>query len=127
MKYKLVIIALSLLFFSCKGQQKDDHTDGKKSVTFVITNVPSDHDFSKDIYISGDFEGWSGGRAELKLEKKDKTYQIRKQNAVYQTSKRRNFCGNLRNSTTEQNSKNSSLFTAKLYKFKSIVSCAVYP
>jgi predicted alpha/beta superfamily hydrolase len=74
MKTKLTIILLSLLFLSCKGQQKDDHTDGKKSVTLVITNFPSDHDFSKDIYISGDFEGWSGGKSEFKLEKKDSTY-----------------------------------------------------
>ncbi|AXG68618.1 enterobactin/ferric enterobactin esterase [Kordia sp. SMS9] len=74
MKTKLVLLIIPLLFFSCKGQQKDDNTDGKKSVTFVITNFPSDHDFSKDIYISGDFEGWSGGRPELKLEQKDSTY-----------------------------------------------------
>lgn len=76
MKYRITIILISILFISCKGKQKDDHTDGKKSVTLVVTNLPSNHDFSKDIYISGDFEGWSGGRPELKLEKKDKTYQI---------------------------------------------------
>ncbi|EDP96604.1 alpha/beta hydrolase-fold protein [Kordia algicida OT-1] len=76
MKTKLTILLISMLLLSCKGQQKDDNTDGKKSVTFVVTNLPSDHDFSKNIYISGDFEGWSGGRPELKLEKKDKTYQI---------------------------------------------------
>ncbi|WP_082106519.1 alpha/beta hydrolase [Kordia zhangzhouensis] len=76
MNYKFTIIALSLLFFSCKGTQKDDNTDGKKSVTFIVTDLPANHDFSKDLYISGDFEGWSGGRPELKLEKKNKTYQI---------------------------------------------------
>ena len=76
MNYKFKIIVLSLLFFSCKGQQKDDNTDGKKSVTFIVTDLPANHDFSKDLYISGDFEGWSGGRPELKLEKKGKAYQI---------------------------------------------------
>ncbi|MFK7748541.1 MAG: hypothetical protein AB8B65_09130, partial [Kordia sp.] len=74
MKTKLTVILLSLLFVSCKGKQKDDTTDGKKSVTLVVTNLPSNHDYSKDIYISGDFEGWSGGRPKLKLEKKDSTY-----------------------------------------------------
>ncbi|WP_082113295.1 alpha/beta hydrolase [Kordia jejudonensis] len=76
MKTKLAIILISLVLLSCKGQQKDDRTDGKKSVTMIVNNLPADHDYTKDIYISGDFEGWSGGRDELKLEKKDKTYQI---------------------------------------------------
>ncbi|WP_420570920.1 alpha/beta hydrolase [Kordia sp.] len=74
MNYRITIILLSFLFLSCKRKQKDDNTDGKKSVTLVVTNLPSDHDFTRDIYISGDFEGWSGGRPELKLEKKDSTY-----------------------------------------------------
>ena len=76
MKYKITIILISLLLLSCKGQQKDDNTNGKKSVMMIVNDLPSDHDYSKDIYISGDFEGWSGGRPELKLEKKDKYYQI---------------------------------------------------
>jgi predicted alpha/beta superfamily hydrolase len=76
MKTQLTLIVLSVLFFSCKGQQKDDNTDGKKSVTMIVKDLPADHDYSKDIFISGDFEGWSGGRPELKLEKKDKSYQI---------------------------------------------------
>ncbi|PTX60174.1 putative alpha/beta superfamily hydrolase [Kordia periserrulae] len=74
MKLKPTLLIIILLFLSCKGQKKDDNTDGKKSVTFVVTNLPENHNFSKDIYISGDFEGWSGGRPELKLEKKDSTY-----------------------------------------------------
>ena len=76
MKYRITIILISILLFSCKGQQKDDPTDGKKSVTLVVTNLPSNHDFSKDIYISGDFEGWSGGRDQFKLNKKDEVYSI---------------------------------------------------
>ncbi|WP_430411271.1 alpha/beta hydrolase [Kordia sp.] len=76
MKTKLVILILSLCCFSCKGQQKEDRTDGKKSVTIIVDDLPTNHDYSKDIYISGDFEGWSGGRSELKLDKKDKTYSI---------------------------------------------------
>ncbi|WP_298417379.1 alpha/beta hydrolase-fold protein [uncultured Kordia sp.] len=76
MKTKLVILIISIFFFSCKGKQKDDYTDGRKAVTIIVNNLPSDHDYSKDIYISGDFEGWSGGRNELKLERKDKSYQI---------------------------------------------------
>jgi predicted alpha/beta superfamily hydrolase len=76
MKINFIIILTALLFFSCESKQKDDHTDGKKAVTMIVNDLPSDHDYSKDIYISGDFEGWSGGRTELKLEKKDKIYQI---------------------------------------------------
>lgn len=76
MKTKLTILFLSLFILSCKGQQKDDHTDGKKSVTLIVTNLPSDHDYTKDIYISGDFEGWSGGKSEFKLDRKDKIYSI---------------------------------------------------
>ncbi|MEM6721863.1 MAG: alpha/beta hydrolase-fold protein [Bacteroidota bacterium] len=76
MKTQLTLIVLSILFLSCKGKQNDDNTDGKKSVTMIVKDLPSNHDYTKDIFISGDFEGWSGGRPELKLEKKDKTYQI---------------------------------------------------
>jgi len=76
MKTKIAFILITALLFSCKGQQKDDNTDGKKSVTMIVNDLPNDHDYTKDIYISGDFEGWSGGRSELKLEKKDKAYSI---------------------------------------------------
>jgi len=73
MKTKLTIILISLLFCSCKTGKKDSSTN---SVTMIVNNLPNNHDYTKDIYISGDFEGWSGGKPEFKLEKKDKTYSI---------------------------------------------------
>ncbi|MBT8272390.1 MAG: DUF4968 domain-containing protein, partial [Bacteroidia bacterium] len=45
-------------------------------VTFVINELPIDHDYTNSIYISGDFEGWSGGSEAYKLTRKDNTYSI---------------------------------------------------
>ncbi len=76
MKIQLTFILTLFVFFSCNSQKKDDNAGGKKAVTIIVNDLPNDHDYTKDIYISGDFEGWSGGRPELKLERKDKTYRI---------------------------------------------------
>ena len=35
-------------------------------VTFVVNQLPENHDYTKPIYISGDFEGWSGGNETYK-------------------------------------------------------------
>jgi predicted alpha/beta superfamily hydrolase len=45
-------------------------------VTFIIDSFPVHHNYNNDIYISGDFEGWSGGKDEFKLAKSEKQYQI---------------------------------------------------
>jgi len=45
-------------------------------VTFIVNDLPDNHDFNASVYISGSFEGWSGGREELQLKKVDNTYQI---------------------------------------------------
>lgn len=45
-------------------------------VTFVINNLPVNHNYKKDIYISGDFEGWSGGKDLYKLTQQDRKYTI---------------------------------------------------
>ncbi len=45
-------------------------------VTFIIDSLPLHHDYEKDIYISGDFEGWTGGQKDFKLSKNNKHYQI---------------------------------------------------
>ncbi|MFH4964813.1 alpha/beta hydrolase-fold protein [Gaetbulibacter sp. M235] len=45
-------------------------------VTFIINNLPENHDYKKDIYISGDFEGWSGGEDQYKLIKNHQEYHI---------------------------------------------------
>lgn len=45
-------------------------------ITVIINELPENHDYSKSIYISGDFEGWSGGQEAYKLVQEDKTYRI---------------------------------------------------
>lgn len=45
-------------------------------VTFIINELPENHDYSQSIYISGDFEGWTGGQDTYKLNQTDKTYSI---------------------------------------------------
>ncbi|MEN3324394.1 alpha/beta hydrolase-fold protein [Mariniflexile soesokkakense] len=45
-------------------------------VTCIIDTLPKNHDFKKDVYISGDFEGWSGGKEDYKLTKSNNYYHI---------------------------------------------------
>ena len=45
-------------------------------VTFVINELPENHDFNQDVYISGNFEGWTGGNDAYKLSKSDNQYSI---------------------------------------------------
>lgn len=45
-------------------------------ITFVINELPENHDYSESIYISGDFEGWTGGQENFKLKRTDKNYSI---------------------------------------------------
>ena len=45
-------------------------------VTFMVNKLPENHDANKSIYISGDFEGWSGGQEPYSLTEKDNTFYI---------------------------------------------------
>lgn len=45
-------------------------------VTFVISDLPKNTLQNASIYISGDFEGWSGGQEKFKLNKKNNSYLI---------------------------------------------------
>jgi predicted alpha/beta superfamily hydrolase len=45
-------------------------------VTFIVNQLPENHDYSKSIYISGDFEGWSGGSDQFRLTQNNKQYSI---------------------------------------------------
>lgn len=45
-------------------------------VTFVINELPEGHDFNQSIYISGDFENWSGGSEDFKLSQNEQQYSI---------------------------------------------------
>ncbi len=77
MKKHLVILILSIVLISCLDKKQDDNKLlGNEEVTFVINQFPNNHDYNKEIYISGDFEGWSGGREQFKLKKKNNNYSI---------------------------------------------------
>ena len=45
-------------------------------ITFTVNKLPENHDFTKPVYISGDFEGWSGGNEDFKLTQTDEGYII---------------------------------------------------
>ena len=79
MKKPLVVIfIISFLFTSCNNK-KEAHNSalfGNKVVTFIINELPIKHDFKSDIFISGDFEGWSGGSEQFKLKKENEVYSI---------------------------------------------------
>ena len=45
-------------------------------VTFVVNQLPENHDYTKPVYISGDFEGWTGGNENYKLLQTDDGYTI---------------------------------------------------
>ena len=65
---------LSLLFFLgfvfCFVQ------NGNSQVTFVITDFPDDTPENASVFISGDFEGWSGGQEKYKLSQDGASYFI---------------------------------------------------
>lgn len=76
MKNIVVLYFLTLFVcFSCK-KENENPVLGEEVVTFKINKLPENHNFEEDIFISGDFEGWSGGRTQFKLNKKDETYSI---------------------------------------------------
>jgi len=45
-------------------------------VTFVIENLPKSTPENTSIYISGDFEGWTGGQEKYKLQRNSNSYSI---------------------------------------------------
>ena len=45
-------------------------------VTFVIENLPQNTPKNTSIYISGDFEGWTGGQEKYKLQQNNNSYSI---------------------------------------------------
>lgn len=78
MKNQFFIILLFVICCSCldKKKQEDNPILGDETVTFIVENTPKAHNFDDDIFISGDFEGWSGGRAQFKLKKENHKYFI---------------------------------------------------
>jgi alpha-glucosidase len=45
-------------------------------VTFILNKLPENTPKNTQVYISGEFEGWTGGQEKYRLEKKDDHYQI---------------------------------------------------
>ena len=78
MKNQFFAVLLCLICLSCldKKKQNDNGPIGDEVATFIIKNLPEDHNFDDDIYISGDFEGWSGGSEKFKLKKEKTVYKI---------------------------------------------------
>lgn len=78
MKTRFFICLLFITFLSCldKNQKDDNPIIGDEVVTFIINDFPKAHNFDEDIYISGDFEGWSGGREQFKLKYGNSKYSI---------------------------------------------------
>lgn len=64
MRHKFLFIALLISNLVC-GQ-----------VTFIVNQLPAGHDFNKSLYISGNFEGWSGGSEAMMLSQDGESYSI---------------------------------------------------
>lgn len=70
----IFLLAFSLL--SCQNQNTSEH-----SVTILLksdANIPTD----KDVYISGNFEGWTGGNEKYRLEKNGEINQVTLQDTL---------------------------------------------
>ncbi len=78
MKKHSLLLIIGITIISCldKKKQDDNKLLGNEVVTFVINQVPNAHNHNNEIYISGDFEGWSGGREQFKLKRKNNKYSI---------------------------------------------------
>ncbi|MGB5418252.1 alpha/beta hydrolase-fold protein [Algibacter sp.] len=78
MKNQFFIVLIFLASLSCADKKKQDKNPvlGNEVVTFVVKNLPKNHNFDDDIYLSGDFEGWSGGSPKFKLNREKNQYQI---------------------------------------------------
>ncbi len=78
MKKQFFIGFLFIICTSCLNKKNKDENPilGEEVVTFMVEALPVEHNFEDDIYISGDFEGWSGGRVQFKLQNKAHSYVI---------------------------------------------------
>ena len=78
MKNQFFIILFLFISIACvdKKKQNNNPIPGEEEVTFIIEKLPEAHHFNNDIYISGDFEGWSGGNEKFKLKKENQLYNI---------------------------------------------------
>ncbi|XMO85067.1 alpha/beta hydrolase-fold protein [Algibacter sp. AS12] len=78
MKNQFFIILFLFISIACvdKKKQNNNPIPGEEEVTFIIEKLPEAHHFNNDIYISGDFEGWSGGNEQFKLKKENQLYNI---------------------------------------------------
>lgn len=78
MKKSIFNLAIICLLFCCKDNRKNDDNKilGDEVVTFIVDDFPNGYDYNNSLYISGDFEGWSGGREQFKLKKVGRQYSI---------------------------------------------------
>jgi len=71
LKHIAVILLVSIGFWACNSGEPSN----QDSVTLILKSQ-ADFPAKSDVYISGDFEGWTGGQDKYRLESKDDYYQI---------------------------------------------------
>ncbi len=78
MKNQFFIFFLVLIQFSCATTQAQTENTilADEVVTFIVKDLPKNHNFKDEVFISGDFEGWTGGQELFKLKKVKNTYLI---------------------------------------------------
>jgi predicted alpha/beta superfamily hydrolase len=105
----ITFIALLLPFlWSCKSES----TPKENSVTIILESVSAVPD-NRSVFISGNFEGWSGGNDSYVLEKKGKTHQINLPDSLG----RLEFKFTLGGWETVEKDKNGNDMTNRTYQF----------
>lgn len=85
-------------------------------VTFIVNEFPENTLEKKSVYISGDFEGWSGGREEFKLKRKENGFYI----TIPKKNEAINFKFTLGDWDTVECNKNGGNIENRLYAFNNI-------
>jgi alpha-glucosidase len=75
-QFFIIIFVLSQIFCITSKAQNEIPVLANEVVTFVVNDLPKNHNFKDEIFISGDFEGWTGGQEQFKLNKVKNTYLI---------------------------------------------------
>ncbi|MCD6544282.1 MAG: alpha/beta hydrolase [Flavobacteriaceae bacterium] len=85
-------------------------------VTFIVDNLPKNTSKNASIYISGDFENWTGGQKKYKLKSIDNLFFI----TIHKTSKLINFKFTQGNWDTVESDKNGNNLGNRNYTFNKV-------
>ncbi|WGD35478.1 TIM-barrel domain-containing protein [Olleya sp. YS] len=83
-------------------------------VTIIVDGLPEDTPKDASIFISGDFEGWSGGHKDYQLQQVDGQYQI----TLPKTEQRILFKFTLGNWNTAESTNTGEAIDNRIYKFE---------